>query len=79
MSSVAREVVLPKVSDAECTRYWSVNTKDRLCAGYNLAAMGICSVGVVVVVVVVVVDIAAAVVVAAVVVIVAVVAYAIFI
>ena len=76
MSSVAREVVLPKVSDAECTRYWSVNTKDRLCAGYNLAAMGICSVGVVVVVVV---DIAAAVVVAAVVVIVAVVAYAIFI
>ncbi|KAK2150643.1 hypothetical protein LSH36_397g02016 [Paralvinella palmiformis] len=43
VSSIAREVELPKVSDSDCTRYWSVNTIDRLCAGYNLAAMGICS------------------------------------
>ena len=42
MSDVAKEVVLPKVSDHECFRYWHVSAMSRLCAGYDLEGMGIC-------------------------------------
>lgn len=44
VSDVAREVVLPKVSDNVCGNYWGVSTYSRLCAGYNLAHKGICPV-----------------------------------
>ena len=38
------EVELPKVADEECGRFWGIQAEDRMCAGYNLAQKGICSV-----------------------------------
>ncbi|KAI0209738.1 Tryptase [Lamellibrachia satsuma] len=42
VSHTAREVVLPKVPDDACARFWHMSTNRRLCAGYNLTHKGIC-------------------------------------
>ncbi|XP_013394916.1 chymotrypsinogen A [Lingula anatina] len=42
VSDHAMELPLPKLSDRECRRFWNVHRDTRLCAGYNLAAKGLC-------------------------------------
>ena len=44
VSDIAHEVILPKVPDNACGRFWGVSTDSRLCAGYDLAHKGICPV-----------------------------------
>lgn len=40
----AQEVIMPKVSDAQCTSFWGIPAVFRLCAGRNSASsLGICS------------------------------------
>ena len=44
VTQYAKEVELPKYSDEDCKLLYGVDTKDRLCGGENLAALGICPV-----------------------------------
>jgi len=43
IENIARAATLPKVSDSECNRVYSVSSDTRLCAGYRLQNQGICS------------------------------------
>lgn len=44
VSQKAQEVNLPKINDFDCARLFMIDTRTRICAGYNLARKGICSV-----------------------------------
>lgn len=43
VSQKAQEVNLPKINDFDCARLFMIDTRTRICAGYNLARKGICS------------------------------------
>ena len=48
MQDTAKKVDLPKVNDDVCAYFYSIPAEKRLCAGYNLAAKGICSVSIII-------------------------------
>jgi len=45
VTRTAHEIMLPKVSDEECSEFWGIPATLRLCAGHSSSAsLGICSV-----------------------------------